>query len=84
MLKTIGILSMLLFTFSFIPQILRLLKTKQANDISLGLCFMLLGGYIFGAIYIWPIGDLILQWGYAAGLVLAMATVALAVYYRYK
>ena len=75
---------MILFTFCFIPQIVRLLKTKHAKDISLGLCFMLLGGYIFGLIYIYSFHDIILLAGYAAGLILSLVTTILAVYYRLK
>ncbi len=51
MIKLIGITYALLFTFCYIPQILKLLRTKQTAGISIGMYWICLIGYILAIIY---------------------------------
>lgn len=58
--ELLGWLTTFFFNFSYIPQIYKIVKTKQVEDISLGYLVFLICAYVCGLIYstsiqAWPI-----------------------------
>lgn len=81
-MDNLGIISMLLFTFCFIPQVIKILKTKDVAGISLWLWLMVVAGYITGILYVVSLGNTILIATYSIGLAFALLTTGLVVFYR--
>ena len=81
-MKILGIISMILFTSCYIPQIIAILKTKDVRGISLGLWVMLIAGYVTGLCFVISLKDYILVSTYSVGLVLALWAFGLIVYYK--
>ena len=84
MMHNLGIISMCLFTLCFIPQIITILRTKNVSGISLGLWMMVVGGYVFGLLYVTGLKVKILILSYSVGLTLSMITAALVIFFRNK
>ena len=84
MIHAIGIISMILFTSCFIPQIIAILKTGNVSGISVWLWIMVVGGYITGLFYVIRRKEPVLAVSYAIGLVLALFTLALVFHYKRK
>lgn len=59
LLTTIGIIGNALLALSYIPQILKILRTKKAEDLSLLMWLAYLIGDILLTIYAWYTGDII-------------------------
>lgn len=78
----LGIISMLLFAFCFIPQIIAILKTKNVSGISLWLWIMVVTGYATGLVYTIYIKDPIVIATYLIGLILSLITMILVIRYR--
>lgn len=83
-MQIFGIISATLFALCFIPQIVAILKTKNVSGISVGLWIILIGGYITGLIYVIGLKEVILIISYSVGLVLALWSLGLIVYYKIK
>jgi len=79
-----GLLSVILFTFCFIPQIVSILKTKNVSGLSLWLWIMVVLGHLTALIYCIYIRDLILIVSYLMGLILSSLTLILVIYYGAK
>lgn len=82
-MRLFGLISVLLFTFCFIPQIFCILKTKNVAGLSLWLWIMIVGGHICGLIYVIDIRDLILIASYSFGFIMSLLTLILIIYYRF-
>lgn len=80
----LGLISMVLFSFAFVPQIIAILSTKNVSGISLWLWIMVVSGYITGLVYMLHIKDPIAIVTYLVGLFLASITTSLVIYYRRK
>lgn len=81
-MRILGIVSMVLFSFAFVPQIIVILRTKNVSGISLWLWIMVVSGYVTGLSYMIYLRDPIVIATYVIGLVLALLTMALVVRYR--
>jgi len=81
-MKILGIISMLLFAFCFIPQIVSIVRTKNVSGISLWLWIMVVTGYAAGLIYATDLKDLIVIATYWIGFILSSLTLGLVVYYK--
>jgi MtN3 and saliva related transmembrane protein len=77
-----GILSMLCFTFCFVPQILSILKTKNVSGLSLGLWLMVVFGHATGLVYALYLRVPILIASYTMGLALSLWTLMLFLRHR--
>ena len=78
----IGIIAALLTTFGFVPQIIKIYKTKSAKDVSIMTLFQFSTGTLLWAIYGIYIGDHII----IAANIITFITVIITVilYYRYN
>jgi MtN3 and saliva related transmembrane protein len=56
--NTVGLLAGVLTTISFVPQVVKIWKTKQARDISLGMFAIFSGGVLLWLLYGIGIGAL--------------------------
>lgn len=78
-----GILMALCFMFCYVPQIVKIIKTKSAKDVSLSLIFMCMGGYAFGLLYMFlTTFALWIFLNYTFGLV--MSSVLVYICFKYK
>jgi uncharacterized protein with PQ loop repeat len=78
----LGWMTTFLFNFSYVPQIYKICKTKEVEDISLGYLVFLLCAYICGLIYstsikAWPIV-------FSHGIGIACVIVYFVLYLKYK
>ncbi|MFC1667629.1 SemiSWEET family transporter [Candidatus Omnitrophota bacterium] len=83
-MKFLGISSMLLFAFCFVPQIISILKTKNVSGISLGLWIMVVVGHLTGLFYVVSVKAPILIATYSMGFILSLTTMILVIFYRAK
>ena len=81
-MRLFGIVSMLLFTLCFVPQIIAILKTKNVSGISLWLWIMVVIGYVTGLFYVMSLKAPILIATYSIGLILSLSTLILVIYCR--
>lgn len=78
-----GILMALCFMFCYVPQIIKIIKTKSSKDVSLSLIFMCMGGYAFGLVYMFlTTFALWIFLNYFLGLV--MSSLLVYICYKYK
>ena len=80
----LGVISMVLFSFAYVPQIIAILRTKNVSGISLWLWIMVVSGYVTGLVYVIHLKDPIVVATYFVGLFLAAITTCLVIYYRRK
>ncbi|MFH0935740.1 MAG: SemiSWEET transporter [Candidatus Omnitrophota bacterium] len=80
--RLIGLAAATLTTFSFIPQIIKVLKTRSGRDLSPVTLFQLSLGVALWVFYGWYLRDLIII--IANSLTLASLIVLLFLYFRYK
>lgn len=78
----LGIISMLLFSLCFIPQIIAIVRTKNVSGISLWLWVMVVAGYATGLVYMIYVRDPIVIATYLIGLILALLTLSLVIRYK--
>jgi len=77
----IGTTAALLTTFGFVPQIIKMHRTKSAKDVSLATLYQFSAGVILWALYGFHIGDIIVI---AANLIsFFIIVVAIGLYYYY-
>lgn len=76
----IGIAAALLTTFGFVPQIIKMYRTKSARDISPVTLFQFSAGTIVWALYGWHLGDVIII---AANVISFLTLVVEIVFYYY-
>ncbi|HLB70954.1 MAG TPA: SemiSWEET family transporter [Candidatus Methanoperedens sp.] len=78
----IGIAAALLTTFGFVPQILKMRKTRSVKDVSLITLFQFSAGVVLWALYGMHIGDSIII---AANIVAFITlTIAISLYFHYR
>jgi lipid-A-disaccharide synthase-like uncharacterized protein len=80
--RILGIISIGFFTFSFIPQIITTLKTKNVVGISVWLWVMITAGHVAGLIYVFSLREPLLIGSYAIGLMLSLLTLGITVRYK--
>ena len=73
----IGIIAILLTSFSIIPQIVKIYRTKSAKDISMLQCLCLLVGLICWLIYGIQIGDRVVVVANSLNLVLQTVLISM-------
>ena len=81
-MEIFGIISMCLFVFCFVPQIILTFKSKNVSGVSPGLWTMVVLGYFTGLIYTASLKDVVLITTYLLGLILS--SVVLFGYYRFR
>ena len=78
-----GIAMAMCFMFCYVPQIIKIAKTKSSKDVSLSLIFMCMGGYAFGLLYMFLTSfALWIFLNYAFGLV--MSSILIYTCFKYK
>lgn len=78
----IGIAAALLTTFGFVPQIIKMYRTKSARDISPVTLFQFSAGTILWTLYGWHLGDVIII---AANVIsFSILVVEIVFYYYYR
>ena len=81
--ETAGVAMALCFMFCYLPQIMKIVKTKSSKDVSLSLIFMCMGGYTFGLLYMFLTNFALWFFlNYAFGLV--MSSVLIYICFKYK
>ena len=82
----IGSTSSLLFCICAIPQILKLVKTKETEGISLVSCWIAVFAYVLGIVYIIKSlnKDVVMLWLYIYGLFTTIIIVGLIIKYRFR
>ena len=83
-MKILGLISMVLFSSCYIPQIVTLLRDKTAAGISLLQWMMVVTGYVTGLIYVISLEAPVLVLTYLIGLVLSSTILILVIYYKAK
>jgi MtN3 and saliva related transmembrane protein len=77
----IGTTAALLTTFGFVPQIIKMHRTKSAKDVSLATLYQFSAGVFLWAVYGFHIGDIIVM---AANITsFFIIVVAICLYYYY-
>ena len=77
----IGILAALLTTFGFVPQILKMINTRSAKDVSIVTLYQFSAGVILWALYGFHLRDHIII--AANSITLITLAVAIGFYHRY-
>lgn len=67
----IGTLAAILTTLAFLPQVVKVIKTKQTESISVAMLIMQVTGIFLWAIHGYNIGDLAVLWANIISLLLA-------------
>jgi uncharacterized protein with PQ loop repeat len=81
--ESAGIIMAMCFMFCYVPQIVKIIKTKSSKDVSLSLIFMCMGGYTFGLLYMsLTTFALWIFLNYSLGLV--MSSVLVYICFKYK
>jgi len=78
----VGILAAMLTTFGFVPQIIKMFKTKSAKDVSIATLFQFSLGVILWTLYGIHLGDVIII--VANAIAFVTLVVAIAFYYHYN
>lgn len=78
----IGTVAALLTTFGFIPQIIKMLRTKSAKDVSIATLFQFSLGVILWTLYGIHLGDVIIIAANAISFIILV--VAIAFFYHYN
>ncbi|MFC1666539.1 lipid-A-disaccharide synthase N-terminal domain-containing protein [Candidatus Omnitrophota bacterium] len=77
-----GVISVVLFTFCFVPQIISIIKTKNVSGLSVGLWIMVVAGHGTGLVYVMLLKDLILISSYSIGFISSLLILLLIFRYR--
>jgi len=82
----VGSLSSILFCLCVIPQIVKLVKTKETGGISLVSCWITVLAYLLGIIYIVKFlnSDAVMLWLYIYGLSTTIIILGLIIRYRIR
>lgn len=80
----IGTAAALLTTFGFVPQIIKMRKTKSARDVSLATLFQFSAGVILWTLYGLHIGDVIIIAANAISFLILVVAIVFCYYYRGK
>jgi len=79
---TLGIVSAILFSICFLPQIARTYRTKNVEGLSPSLLILVFVGYLTGLGYVLKLRDNIMIVTYGIGLILS--GIVLAGYFRFR
>lgn len=82
MTETIGFIAALLTTTAFVPQFLKVWRTRSTQDISLRMYLMLSAGVLLWLIYGIRLGSLPIIFANGATLTLALSILALKIRYK--
>jgi len=74
--RVLGLISMLCFTGSYLPQLVRTFRTRRVDGVSTSYWVIVVLGYVSGWFYILPLRDPLLFVTYGAGLGCALAMLA--------
>ena len=82
----IGSISSILFCLCAIPQIVKLIKTKEASGISLVSCWITVLAYVLGIVYIVKSLNMnaVMLWLYIYGLATTFIILGLIIRYRFR
>jgi len=83
-MRTLGIISTILFTSCYVPQIISILKTKNVSGISTGMWVIVVSGFTTGLFYVLWLEAHVLIISYILGFFLSLWTLVLVLYYRNK
>lgn len=79
--QSIGILAAVLTTFGFVPQIIKMLKTRSARDVSIGTFLQFFIGVALWVLYgVYRHDSIII---YANSVTLITLTLAITLYFRF-
>ena len=78
----IGYVAAVLTTFSMLPQILRILRLKEARDVSIAMPLMIAAGGTLWVVYGIILGEAPIIAANAVSLIISLATVFFAIKYR--
>ncbi len=77
-----GIISTILFSFCFVPQVVKILRTKEVLGISVVMWWVVAIAHLTGFLYVVSLKEIILIISYGTGLVFSTSTLVLVIYYR--
>lgn len=80
----IGTAAALLTTFGFVPQIIKMRRTKSSRDVSLATLFQFSAGVILWTLYGLHIGDVIIIAANAISFLILVVAIVFYYYYREK
>lgn len=80
--EMLGLVAGALTTVSFVPQVLKIWRTKSGNDVSYGMFFLFSLGVLLWLVYGWSLNAMPIVIANAVTLVLALLVIALK--YRYS
>lgn len=80
----VGIAAALLTTFGFVPQIIKIHRTKSVKDVSLATLLQFSAGVILWTLYGIYLGDVIIITANAITFITLVAAIALYYYYNRK
>ncbi len=78
----VGIAAALLTTFGFVPQIIKMLRTKSSRDVSLATLYQFSAGVILWTLYGFHLGDIIIISANVTSFLILI--VAIFFYYHYS
>lgn len=80
--QIVAALAMVMIEASYVPQIVRLYRTKKAKDLSTFFPLMNAGGRILGLTYTGFTGEIVLALGFLAGILLRVTLLFQVWYYK--
>lgn len=80
--QLLGALAMLMIEVSYLPQILKLYRIKNADDFSIMFPLLNAGGRGLGVVYTGLNGDLVIALGFVLGILLRLTLLVQVWYYR--
>ncbi|MGN6416378.1 MAG: SemiSWEET family sugar transporter [Pseudobacter sp.] len=80
--QIIGIVASICTGVSLLPQLIKIIKEKKADHLSLGMMMVLLGGYILWITYGFFKSDLIIIISNIVSLLLNIATIVMSLKYK--
>ena len=72
-MRWLGLISMVCFTLSYLPQLMRTYRTRNVEGLSTAYWIIVIIGYISGLLYVAPLRDGVLLWTYSLGGACAVA-----------
>ena len=76
-----GVISIILFAVCFVPQIVKIIRTKEVQGISVIMWWAVVIAHLTGLFYVVSLRGVILIISYGTGLVLSLSTLGLVIFY---
>jgi len=80
----VGTLAILIIESSYLPQIVKLWRVKEAEEFHLFFPTMNATGRVLAIIYQWHTGGLVFAWGFAVGVLMRLFIVGQVIYYQWR